>query len=272
MKNIKHDKNKKVKSLLVVDKKTGFSFIETYKAIRTKIESNSIKTGNKVYLVTSACENEGKSTVSANIALSLAQNGKSVLLVDSDFRNPSICKLLGISGIGSGFSDVINGKAELSEAVKCVRNYSLFILANEKVAANPSELLSTKAAEEIIDSVRSQFDYIIIDSAPASVVTDASIIAGYSDAAIVVVREDYAPVSRIRMSVEDIDSNGAEIIGFIFNGDTNGATGVSHYGTKGSRYGKYGKYGRYGKYGYGEYGYGYGEYGYGSNGKNKGKK
>ncbi|MDD6275669.1 MAG: polysaccharide biosynthesis tyrosine autokinase [Clostridia bacterium] len=266
------DKNKKVKSLLVVDKKTGFSFIETYKAIRTKIESNSIKTGNKVYVVTSACENEGKSTVSTNIALSLAQNGKAVLLVDSDFRNPSICKLLGVSGIGCGFSDVINGKADINDAIKGVKNFSLYILANERPAANPSELLSTKAAEDIIENVRNQFDYIIIDSAPASVVTDASVIAGYSDAAIMVVREDYAPFSRIRMSIEDIDSNGAEIIGCVFNGDTNGISGVSRYGSKGSRYGSYGakgKYGKYGKYGYGEYGYGYGEYGYGSSAKKK---
>lgn len=262
------NKNKTEKGLLVVDRKTGFSFIETYKSIRTKIENNSAKTGNKVYLVTSACENEGKTTVSANIALSLAENGKKVLLVDADLRNPSIGKILSIPEIDKGFIDVIRGEAGLENAIKLVQKFNLFILADQKPASNPSELLSTKTTEDIINSLRDEFDYIIIDTAPASVVTDASVIAGFADAAILVVRADYAPMSRIRMSVEDIDQNGAEIVGCVFNGD-NVATIQS------KRYGKYGKYGKYGRYGYGKYGYGkygYGKYGYGSYGYGYGQK
>lgn len=261
------NKNKTSKGLLVVDRKTGFSFIETYKSIRTKIENNSAKTGHKVYLVTSACENEGKTTVSANIALSLAENGKRVLLVDADLRNPSISKILAIPEIDVGFIDVIRGEAELEKAIKLIQSFNLYILADQTPANNPSELLSMKITEEIINSLRSEFDYIIIDTAPASVVTDASIISGFADAAILVVREDFAPFSKIRMSAEDIDQNGAEIVGCVFNGDTKATIRTR----KGSRYGRYGygKYG-YGKYGYGsKYGYGYG-YGYGA--KNKKKK
>ncbi len=261
------NKNKASKGLLVVDRKTGFSFIETYKAIRTKIENNSAKNGHKVYLVTSACENEGKTTVSTNIALSLAENGKRVLLVDADFRNPSIAKILAIPEIDVGFIDVIKGEAELERAIKLIQNFNLYILADQKPTSNPSELLSMKVTEDIINSLRKEFDYIIIDTAPASVVTDASIISGFADAAIMVVREDFAPFAKIRMSVEDIDQNGAEIVGCVFNGDTNATIRTR----RGGRYGKYGRYGRYGygKYGYGKYGYGkygYGKYGYGKYG------
>lgn len=268
------NKNKTSKGLLVIDRKTGFSFIETYKAIRTKIESNSAKTGNKVYLVTSACENEGKTTVSANIALSLAENGKRVLLVDADLRNPSIAKILSIPDVGVGFIEVIRGEASLEEAIKLIQTFNLYILADQKSASNPSELLSMKVTEEIINSLRDEFDYIIIDTAPASVVTDTSVIAGFSDAAIMVVRADFSPFSRIQMSVEDIDQNGAEIVGCVFNGDTNATIKTKRYGKYG-KYGKYGRYGygKYGKYGkYGSYGYGYGSYGGDVEEKTKKKK
>lgn len=254
------NKNKTNKGLLVADRRTGFSFIETYKAIRTKIESNSAKTGNKVYLVTSACENEGKTTVSTNIALSLAENGKSVLLVDADLRKPSITKILSLPEEGYGFANVIKEEVGITEAIKLVKSFNLYVLADRKSVSNPAELLSTKNAEEIIHSIREDFDYIIIDTAPASVVTDASIIAGFADAAIIVVREDFSPFSRIRMSVEDIDSNGAEIVGCVFNAETESTIKTGRYG---SRYGKYGKYGKYGRYGYGKYGYGKYGYGYG---------
>ena len=254
------NKNKASKGLLVADRRTGFSFIETYKAIRTKIENNSAKTGNKVYLVTSACENEGKTTVSANIALSLAENGKSVLLIDADLRKPSITKILSLPETGDGFASVIKQETSITEAIKLIKTFNLYVLADTKAVSNPSELLSRKVTEEIINGIRDEFDFIIIDTAPASVVTDASIIAGFADAAIIVVREDFSPFSRIRMSIEDIDSNGAEIVGCIFNAETETTIKAGKYGNRYGRYGRYGgRYGRYGKYGsYGNYGYGYG--------------
>lgn len=247
------NKNKTAKGLLVTDRKNGFSFIETYKAIRTKIENNSARTGNKVFLVTSACENEGKTTACVNIALSLAQNGKNVLIIDADLRKPSVYKILSLHDTGEGLSDVIEGKIELVRAIKKVSAFNVCVLADQKCVNNPSELLSTDRMESIIDEVRKAFDYVLIDTAPASVVTDTSVIAGFVDAAIVVVREDFAPYSRIRMSIEDIDSNGAEIIGCIFNVDSSNLSKSSRYGRR------YGHYGKKGKYGYGPYGYGYGQ-------------
>ena len=245
------NKNKTAKGLLVTDRKNGFSFIETYKAIRTKIENNSTRTGNKVFLVTSACENEGKTTSCVNIALSIAQNGKNVLIIDADLRKPSVSKMLSLPTTEYGLSDVILGNVELNQAIKRVTSFNVCVLADQKGVNNPSELLSTEKMESIIEEARKEFDYVLIDTAPASVVTDTSVIAGFVDAAIIVVREDFSPYSRIRMSIEDIDSNGAEIIGCIFNADTSNLSKTSRYGR---RYGGYGK-----RYGYGSYGYGYGQ-------------
>lgn len=273
--------DKTAKGLLVTDRKTGFTFIETYKAIRTKIENNSLRTGNKVFLVTSACENEGKTTSCVNIALSLAQNGKSVLVIDADLRKPSVSKLLSLRNLGGGLADVLTKRAPLEQAIKFINNFNLYVLAGEEAVSNPSELLSTDVMEKVIESVRQQFDYVLIDTAPASVVTDAAVIASFSDAAIIVIREDSSPYSLVRLAIDDIDSNGAEIVGCIFNADTSGNGNGFGYGRYGRH--KYGKYG-YGRYGYGRYGYGkygYGSYGYGygqtsakseSKSKNKNKK
>lgn len=242
------NKNKTAKGLLVTDRKNGFSFIETYKAIRTKIENNSTRTGNKVFLVTSACENEGKTTVCVNVALSLAQNGKNVLIIDADLRKPSVSKMLSLKENDRGLSDVILGKVELNKAIKSVNTFNVCVLADQNGVNNPSELLSTEKMEHIIEEVRNAFDYVLIDTAPASVVTDTAVIAGFADAAIIVVREDFAPYSRIRMSIEDIDSNGAEIIGCVFNADTSNVSNSNRYGRH------YGKKGTYGYGGYGGYG------------------
>lgn len=259
------NKNDGNKCLLITDKHMGFSFIETYKAIRTKIISHSAKTGDNVYLVTSACENEGKTTATVNIALSIAETGKSVLIIDADLRNPSISKFLSLPKVDKGFADVIKGTAELNNVIKLVENLGIYVLCDQKSESNPSELLLKKSTEDIIESVRKEFDFVIIDTPPASIVTDTSVIAGMTDAAIMVIREDFAPFSRIRMSVDDIDANGSEILGCIFNMDSSTVAKNKKYGRYKRGYGKYG----YGKYGYGKYGYGrygYGKYGYGAYG------
>ena len=183
--------------------------------------------------------------------MTLAQNGKSVLLIDADLRKPAVNTVLNLeNSTKSGLVGVINGKATLESSIRYIDKYNIFVISDSRASDKPSELLSTKKMADIISAVRNEFDFVIIDTAPASVVTDASVISSLSDASILVIREDKAPVSRIKMSIDDINNNGAYVIGCVYNSSTGKQ---KHYGKSYNNYGYYGSYG----YGY-EYGYGYG--------------
>lgn len=257
---IKGKKNTKGYRLLITDRSLGFAFIESYKAIRTKVETFCARKDHKVILVTSAGENEGKTTFSMNLALSLAQNGKSVLVIDADLRKPAVSKFLNLNVSPEyDLASVVSGKTELSDAIKFVEKHKLFILTTAQANDEPTEILSSQQMAKVIKAAREEFDYVIIDTAPAAVVTDANILSNFADAAILVVRENFSACARIRSVIEDIGGNKAEIIGCVFNNvasdGVRGAYSKYKYGY-GYGYGGYGR--RYGGYGYGGYGYGYG--------------
>lgn len=256
---IKGKKKNKGYRLLLTDRTLGFSFIESYKAIRTKVESFCTRKDHKVILVTSASENEGKTTFSMNLALSLAQNGKSVLVIDADLRKPAVSKFLNLNVSPEyDLASVISGKTELSDAIKYVGKYKLFILTTAHANDEPTEILSSQQMQKVIKAAREEFDYVIIDTAPAAVVTDANILSNFADAAILVVRENFSACARIRSVIDDITSAKAELIGCVFNNvasdGVRGAYSKYKYGY-GYGYGRHYGYGGYGGYGYG-YGYG----------------
>ena len=257
--SIHKKKEDKQKSLLITDHNLGFSFIEAYKGIRTKVESFCMRKDYKVIMVTSANENEGKTTFAVNLALSLAQKGKSVLLLDADMRKPAVHRSLNLNiSSDEDLAAVISGKTELGKAIKFVEKYKIFLLATASANDEPTEMLSSQQMNKLIKAVKEEFDFVIIDTAPAAVVTDANIISNFADAAILVVRDNFAACSRIRSVIDDLEANNAELIGCVYNnvtsGGVRGAYGKYRYG--------YGGYGR--RYGYGR-GYGYGRsYGYGA--------
>ncbi|MBQ8026740.1 MAG: polysaccharide biosynthesis tyrosine autokinase, partial [Clostridia bacterium] len=257
---IKGKKKNKGYRLLLSDRTLGFAFIESYKAIRTKVETFCARKSHKVILVTSAGENEGKTTFSMNLALSLAQNGKSVLVIDADLRKPAVSKFLNLNVSPEyDLASVISGKTELSDAIKFVEKHRLFILTTAHSNDEPTEILSSQQMHKVIKAARAEFDYVIIDTAPAAVVTDANILSNFADAAILVVRENFSACARIRSVIEDISSNKAELIGCVFNNvASDGVRGAYSKYKYGYGYGGYGRRYGYGGYGYGGYGYGYG--------------
>ncbi|NLA76515.1 MAG: CpsD/CapB family tyrosine-protein kinase, partial [Clostridiales bacterium] len=237
------------KSILVTDKVNGLPFIETYKLLRTKIENVSVKKGYKSFVVSSALENEGKTTVAINVALSLAKTGKSVLLVDADLRKPAVYKALSVPvGNDKGLFDVVNGTKTLEESIKYVEKYNLYLLVSGKAVADPSEILSSARTKEIINAAKKDFDYVIIDSAPAGVVADAAILSNFADAAIMVVREDTASLQQVEYAMGDLTASRSELFGCVYNDAVVGITGKAKK--------KNGYFS--GSYGY-NYSYGYGE-------------
>lgn len=286
-------------SLLITDSsKVSFAFVESFKSIRTKLENVKSEKGYKAFVVTSTYEDEGKTTVAVNIACSLAQKGKSVLLIDSDLRKPAVLHAVGVkSDTNYGLIPIIKGTSTYVDSIKFIKSLGIFVLPTGGISLKSTEVLDTEKVRNVIEQARREFDYIIIDSPPSNVVTDSLVIAPLADGIIYSIRRDYAKVADINRTLEEIRSADIDVVGAIFTMSGNEENsryykrkGYLRYGgyygrrkRKNSGYGSgygygngygygdgygygngygYGGYGGYG-YGYGGYGYGYGGYGYG---------
>lgn len=217
----------------------------------------------KTLVITSALPGEGKTTVSCNLAFAMAKKGYKVLLIDGDFRNPSVAQLLELSNEDKGIVDVLQGTVPADEVIQQYHDMNLWILSGTKAQNRVSKLYRSGSLKELVEKYEKEMDYIIIDTPPCAMMNDAALAADCADAVLLVIRQDYAHRQKIQEGVEVLDSSRAALIGCVINGEEVGSGSYGKYG-----YGKYGygKYG-YGKYGYGKYGYGsygYGGYGYGA--------
>ena len=169
--------------MLITDEdKVSFAFIECVKSIRTKIENLASNKGFKTFIVTSTYENEGKTTVAINIATSLAQKGKSVLLMDADLRKPAVLRTIGVKyDDKSGLIPIIKGEATYQESIKYVKSLGLFILPSGGITQKSSEVLDADKVRQVIEQARKEFDFIIIDTPPSRVVSDSLVISALAD-------------------------------------------------------------------------------------------
>lgn len=209
---------KKQKNRLITDDKAGLVYSESFKLIRSKLE-NLAKTQNcKIILFTSPTEKEGKTTVTVNTALSLARSDKSVLLIDADFRKPEVYKELGVSALGeTGLAGVISGGKPIGDSIKYFEKFNLFLLISGEGDPSAAEKLSSDAMAEAVKAIKAEFDYVIINTPPAELVADASVIARYADAALLVVRRDYLSLKRIKKTMNDLEGSGVSLAGCILN-------------------------------------------------------
>lgn len=231
-------------------------FVEAIRTVRTRFESDAKDHGRRVYLVTSAIPGEGKSTVASNIALSLALKGKKVALVDLDLRHPSLAPILDLHDYEYGSVDVLRGNVALNEALLRYKDTELMVLPGGTPVNRTSRILTQEYLDEMIEALKLTADYIILDTPPCAILSDATLVASHADGAIFVVRQDYARIDRVLEGIENLAETRIDICGCILN---EAEVGVTGYG-----YGHHYGYGRYG-YGYNskKYGYGYGGYGYG---------
>ena len=247
------------KTLVIHTKKRSLA-AEEYRKLRTNLLYCKNGTLPQVIFVTSAVAGEGKTTTSSNIAISFAQTGRKVLLVDSDIRKPSIHQLFGISKV-NGLSKLLKKQITLDEAIQHIEEVNMDILTAGPSMYDPTELYSSLYFNEVYAQLRKMYDVIIVDTPPVSVVTDAALISHIADACIIVAGEGSATTAELRNAKEHLERAGTYILGIVFNK-------VGSIISKGSYYYKY----YYSDYGYGSgYGYGYG-YGYGakpSSGKHK---
>ena len=160
--------------------------VEAYRSVRTSIEYSNLDAKLKIILVTSTQQNEGKSTVASNLAISFSKlPNKKILLIDADLRNPSIHRVFSI-GNSDGMMSILKGDKDLKSIVYNL-NDNLDILTTGVIPPNPDEILVTDKMKKFIQQTKEKYDYIFIDSPPIGIVSDASLLSQLSDGVIFVV-------------------------------------------------------------------------------------
>ena len=187
---------------------------EAFRKLRTNLQFLTVDHPPRVFVVTSSSPCEGKSTTSINIALALAEAGRTVVLVDGDLRRPRLAKYLDVLG-SVGVSTVLSGGAALDEILQQTKFPRLSVLAAGPTPPNPSELLGSLAAEKMLTELRSRFDYVIIDSAPLLAVTDGAILAAKSDGALVVVKAGQTRRDQLAHAIGMLNDVGATLLGAV---------------------------------------------------------
>ena len=234
---------------------------ETFRNVRTNLQF-MLGNDKKVILVTSTVSGEGKSFISGNLAISLSLLGKKVVIVGLDIRKPGLNKVFNISKREQGITQYLaNPEKNLMDLVQLSDvSKNLYILPGGTVPPNPTELLARDGLDKAIETLKKNFDYVILDTAPVGMVTDTLLIGRVADLSVYVCRADYTRKNEYTLINELIDGNKLPNLCTVING----------LDLKKRKYGYYYGYGKYGKYyGYGKrYGYGYG-YGETSNNKEK---
>ncbi len=227
---------------------------ETFRNVRTNLQF-MLENGKNVILATSTISGEGKSFVSSNLAISLSLLGKKVVIVGLDIRKPGLNKVFNLSRKEHGITQFLtNPTVNLMDLVQPSDiNRNLFILPGGAVPPNPTELLARDGLEKAIETLKTNFDYVILDTAPVGMVTDTLLIGRTADLSVYVCRADYTRKAEFTLVNELSEKNKLPNLCVVINGlDLQKKKYGYYYG-----YGKYGKYYGYGKrYGYG---YGYGE-------------
>ena len=209
--------------MVLTDPKVEEKLQESFRMIRNKVEYHAHEYHLKTFLITSALAGEGKSTIAVNLALSLAQAGKKVVLIDCDLRHPTDRKILNLDP-GEGLGEVLEHKKKLAECIIKSKDMGLdpemrmMFLPGGTSLRDGSELLGTEFMHRIISRMEEWADYVILDSAPAGLLTDAVVLAQYADAAVFVVRKDFARVDHIMDGMEHLAESQVQIIGGILNG------------------------------------------------------
>ncbi len=197
-------------------KRVPFAVVEAYKTIRTNLNFSLPQTGCRSFVVTSAAPSDGKSTTALNIAIVFSQINKRVLLVDADMRRPSIhkkTKMLNTKGLYS----VLAGISAIEDSVQNFNSY-LDILTTGPLPPSPLEFLGSEAFANFVDTVKEKYDYIIYDTAPVNVVSDALAIAPKTDGVLLVVRDGCTNRDDIRYAVDACNFANIKILGTVLNG------------------------------------------------------
>lgn len=234
----KNERNISGKYVLLGDK-VAFHVKEAYKAMRTNVMFSVSDEGCRVIGVTSAVPSEGKSTTVLNLAITFAETGTRVLLIDADMRRPNIKRILSATE-AAGLADVLANFVEVGETIRPSGYNNLDIIYSGNIPPNPVELLASDNMKNMIDKLKTDYDYILIDTPPINVVTDATVVSRLLHGIILVARENVSKKDELVEALNKLQFVNAKVLGLVLNDKV--------YQSK--RSGRYGKYKHY----YKEYG------------------
>lgn len=227
----------------ILSTQSRFFVKEAYKALRTNLIFSLTETGGKVILVTSACAAEGKSTSCLNVAITFADMGAKVCLVDCDLRKPSIARMCEEKGT-PGISNVLVNLNKLSDVIRKSKFSNLDVIYSGEIPPNPAELLASARMDDVLKELAEQYDYVFIDTPPVNLATDASVLAVKANGVLMVVRQGQTTKDELGEAVQQLEFVKARILGMLLN-DTKVTAN------------KRGKYVRKNYYYQNYYGYGY---------------
>lgn len=237
-------KEKKDNRISISDRRITFGFKESMRSLQIRLERLLKKETNKIIVITSSASGEGKSTISLNLAETLAINGKKVLLIDGDLRKQELAKMLNFKNSFS-LKDAVN-KKDVLEGILASDINNLSFIGGKEIDNNPIDFLTDEKLGSYLNEVKKHFDYVLIDTPPCGIFQDARLFQDYANALLYVVKYDYMPHQKIQEGLSMLKNDNC-LMGYVFNVYTKK---TPDYGS-----GKY-SYG-YNNYGYGKYNYGY---------------
>lgn len=232
-KSIKLRKKKEFVSMLISNPLRSFQYAESNKMMSSRVRSYMDKENAKTLLVTSVMENEGKSTVAANLALGLAQEGSRVMLIDCDFRKPAQYKIFDMEGKDADdLGKVLTGKAGTENLICNWNDTNLYMILNRTSSNSIEALLKSTTLRQIVGFCRQNMDYVIIDTSPLALVSDTEELAQMADASVLIVRQDTVLTKDINDAIDILNNTRGKVLGCVLNdASSSQITGsTAHYG------------------------------------------
>lgn len=217
--------------MLQILKNPKSSVSEAYRTLRTNIQFSQGDKEIKTIVITSTGSGEGKSTTCSNLATAFAQSGHKVLIIDCDLRRPVQHKLFSLSN-ELGLTNFLISSCTLNEAVKKTEIEGLHVITSGVIPPNPSELLNCKKLQDYLVKFKEIYDYIIMDTPPAGIVTDAQILAGKAEGTVLVVDSRHTDKKAAVATKDLLDKVGAHIIGVVLNKAVDSSKGYGKYYNK----------------------------------------
>ncbi|MGI6012030.1 MAG: polysaccharide biosynthesis tyrosine autokinase [Ruminococcus sp.] len=206
------------KSILITSTLVSAGYVEAVRKLATHLDHRMRRKKQKVIMVSSVAENEGKSSTAANLAIALAEKGKKVMLIDTDLKKPAQYKIFGRPGnTQSSLTDYLEGKVPLNKVMFYEKQFGIYRVFQKSGVHNSVKYLDSDYMRKLISSGRKVIDYLILDSSPMSLASDTELLMKMTDTVLMVVRQDWTDIRAVNDTVDNIRQSGADFSGFVLN-------------------------------------------------------